>query len=158
MDNILNSMLINQLPWSLIKRFEFIEFRLFWEERINRSDLIETFNISVPQASGDFSKYQELAVGNMLYDKKNKYYYPSKDFKPIFTEPSSDQYLLRYHALDLGIYQHQNSFLGFVPPIGKVPRPWRRVEPEILKPIILAIRDHKSIEIDYQSMSRDERM
>ncbi|MDP6475054.1 MAG: WYL domain-containing protein, partial [Alphaproteobacteria bacterium] len=56
------------------RRFEFMEFRLFWEERLNRRDLMEFFEISVPQASMDLTRYQELAPGNIVYDKKAKCY------------------------------------------------------------------------------------
>jgi hypothetical protein len=42
-------------------RLEFIEFRLFWEGVLNRADIIDYFGVSVPQASNDLSRYQELA-------------------------------------------------------------------------------------------------
>ena len=44
--------------WGQERRLEFIDFRLYWEGRINRSDLIDFFGISVPQASLDLAKYQ----------------------------------------------------------------------------------------------------
>ena len=39
------------LRWGVECRLEFIEFQLFWEEQLNRSDLIEMFGIPVQQAS-----------------------------------------------------------------------------------------------------------
>lgn len=145
------------LPWSVRKRLEFIEFRLFWEERINRSDLISVFDISIPQASSDFSKYQEMAPGNMIYDKKRKFYYASPNFKPVLITPSSEQYLLRYLSVSMGIIQPQKSFFGFIPPVDTVPLPWRRVEPDILKGVLHAIRYKKAIKIEYQSLTRSEK-
>ncbi|MES2390903.1 MAG: hypothetical protein V4555_04635, partial [Acidobacteriota bacterium] len=41
--------------WGQERRLEFIEFRLQWEGRVNRSDLVNYFSISVPQASLDFA-------------------------------------------------------------------------------------------------------
>jgi hypothetical protein len=35
------------LSWGVKRRLEFVEFRLFWEEHVNRGDLIERFRISV---------------------------------------------------------------------------------------------------------------
>jgi len=155
----LHNQLINNdkcdLPWGVEKRLEFIEFRLYWEERINRSDLRDVFNISVPQATADFNKYQELAPGNMVYDNRGKFYYASADFKPKFMKPSAEQYLLRYLAVDMGIYTEKQSYIGDHAPICTVPRPWRRVDHEQLKEILLAIRDKKAIEIDYQSLSKN---
>lgn len=146
------------LPWSVRKRLEFIEFRLFWEERINRADLISAFDISIPQASADFSKYLEMAPGNMIYDKKRKFYYASPNFKAVLIKPSSEQYLLRYLSISMGIVQLKKNFFGFIPPVDTVPLPWRRVEPDILKGVLHAIRLKKAIKIEYQSLTRSEKL
>ena len=63
-----------QLRWGVEQRLEFIEFRLFWEGAINRSDLVDQFGVSVPQASNDLRRYQEIAPCNMVYDKSAKRY------------------------------------------------------------------------------------
>lgn len=157
-DKLLKSQQNHRLPWGVERRLEFIEFRLFWEERINRGDLISFFNISVPQASADFSKYQELAPGNMIYDNKGKYYYVSPDFKPVLIAPSAEQYLVRYIVETSGLLQRHKSFLGFIPPADTVPLPWRRVDPIILRDILRAIKKQKAIAIEYQSMSRPEKL
>ena len=70
------------LKWGVGRRLEFIEFRLFWEGHVNRSDLIEAFGISVQQASTDLNRYQGLAAANMLYDKSAKAYVRGAVFKP----------------------------------------------------------------------------
>lgn len=161
MEQTSNSLISKQnrvLPWGLEKRLEFIEFRLYWEEKINRADLISVFNISIPQASADFSKYQKIAPRNMVYDKNGKFYCASPNFKPVFIKPSSEQYLLRFFAIKSGVLQPQKSFLGFISPVGSVPIPWRRVEPNILKGVLRAIKYKKSIAIEYQSLSRPEKL
>lgn len=157
-NNLLNSKQIKDLSWGVKNRLEFIEFRLFWEERINRADITTFFNISIPQASADLSKYQELSPGNIVYDKSGKFYYASPDFKPIIITPSAEQYLLRYVAVMSGVLQKQRSFLGFLPAADTVPLPWRRIEPNILKVILRAIKYKKAIEIEYQSLSRYDKL
>lgn len=62
------------LKWGVERRLEFIEFRLFWEGGVNRSDIIDTFDVSVPQASKDLTLYQERAPHNALYDKSARRY------------------------------------------------------------------------------------
>jgi hypothetical protein len=148
----------NTISWGVGKRLEFIEFRLYWESKINRADLMSVFSISVPQASADLSKYKELAPGNMVYDKKGKFYFSSPNFRPVLITPSSDQYLLRYFALAFGIIQPKKSYIGFIPPADTVPIPWRRIEPDILRKILHAIRFKKAISVEYQSLSRSEKM
>jgi hypothetical protein len=60
------------LRWGVERRLEFIEFRLFWEGSVNRGDLIDTFGVSIQQASTDLQRYQDIAPPNMLYDKSAK--------------------------------------------------------------------------------------
>jgi len=70
--------------WSQERRLEFIDYRLRWDGRLNRSDLIEFFGISVPQASLDIARYTELAPSNICYDASARTVYcpvlPSRRF------------------------------------------------------------------------------
>ena len=52
--------------WGVEKRFEFIEFRLFWEGKINRKDLIDQFAISVPQSSIDLNRLIITDLGGLI--------------------------------------------------------------------------------------------
>ena len=40
----------DRIPWTQARRFEFIEWKLFWDGSLNRSDLEQAFGISTPQA------------------------------------------------------------------------------------------------------------
>ena len=62
------------------QRLEFIEFRLFWEGVVNRSDLVGRFGVSVPQASNDLTAYRQLAPENVIYDLSGKRYVPATTF------------------------------------------------------------------------------
>ena len=86
--------------WSVEQRLEFIDFRLFWEGRVNRSDLVDHFGVSVPQASADLTQYQEQAKGNAVYDKYQKTYVAGPRFRPVFFEPSADRYLAQLRMLE----------------------------------------------------------
>lgn len=59
----------SELRWGVERRLEFIEFRLFWEGRVNRGDVMEKFGLSVNQASSDLNRYISFAPENMIYDK-----------------------------------------------------------------------------------------
>lgn len=59
----------SELRWGVEQRLEFIEFRLFWEGHVNRSDLMDQFGVSVNQASTDLNRYIGFAPDNMVYDK-----------------------------------------------------------------------------------------
>lgn len=143
------------MRWSTSQRIEFIETRLFWEGKISRKDLINYFDISVPQATKDFKLYSELAPENIQYDTSAKQYIASLDFNPVFTSPSSESYFS--HLLSGTMEKNENVFLcGAVPPHYKGPDIDRVIETHILKTILKCIRNNNSIEILYQSMRSPE--
>ena len=65
---------VKQLNWGAERRNAFIEFRVFWHGRINRADLIDTFGISLQQASLDLAGYAEQWKRNLIYDKSQRAY------------------------------------------------------------------------------------
>ena len=142
------------MRWSIERRLEFIDFRLYWEGRINRKDLIEFFGISVPQASADLSKYQEKAPNNMGYDKSGKFYFAKPKFQPIFISPDSSEYLAQLRLISAKIFKEGESFIGELPPFDSIPNPVRSVDPEILREVLKAINGKMSLKIEYQSMTR----
>ena len=71
---ILSETLPKRLRWAPEQRLEFIEFRLFWDGAVNRSDLMDRFGISEPQASKDLAAYRDLAANNIEYDSSKKRY------------------------------------------------------------------------------------
>ena len=87
------------LRWSVEQKLQFIEFRLFWEGHVNRADLMDTFGVSLNQASGDLNRYIALAPDNMVYDKSGKTYVRSPAFSPHFLKPDASQYLAQVRSV-----------------------------------------------------------
>jgi hypothetical protein len=79
--------------WSQERRLEFIDYRLRWDGRLNRSDLIDFFGISIPQASLDIARYSELAPANIRYDRSGRVYLAGEDFEPVYPVGSSQRFL-----------------------------------------------------------------
>jgi len=139
-------------PWGQDKRLEFIEFRLLWDGKINRGEVAEFFNVSIPQASLDFARYMVLAEDNMTYDRREKVYRPTTQFKPLFIAPDTQTYLNELSGLASGTISPSLSYIGTRPPCDVVTLPIRRVRTEMLVPLLWAIRDGTEIEVTYQSM------
>jgi hypothetical protein len=142
--------------WSVERRLEFIDFRLYWEGHINRSDLVAFFEISVPQASADLTKYQEAAKGNAEYDKYAKTYKAGPRFKPKFFEPSADQYFAQLRMIQSGLLAEAEAWAVRLPSYSIVPILRRRLDPEVLRSILQAIRAGTSVEVEYQSFTHSE--
>lgn len=141
------------LRWGVERRLEFIEFRLFWEGGVNRSDIIEMFDVSVPQASKDLTLYQERAPQNAIYDKRAKRYVASPQFVPVFFRPDPDNYLARLRAIAEGLTEPGQSWIANPPHMDIALTPRREVDPMVLRAVIDAVRENRSIEIYYQSMN-----
>jgi len=140
------------MRWGVQQRLEYIEFKLYWEGKINRKDIMDTFNVSVPQASSDIRKYLEAAPDNMYYDKKNKYYLPTKNFKAKFNLPNANSYLS--NLLLYSFHSEENSFIDMPSVHATIPVINRGVDAEILRIVLKGIRENKAIQINYQSLSR----
>lgn len=144
---------VDTLRWGVEQRLEFIEFRLFWEGGVNRSDVIDTFGVSVPQASKDLTLYQERAPGNAFYDKSVKRYIPAAGFKPQFLNPDPDAFLSRLQSVVEGADWQRGSWISTAPDADIALTPKRDVDSTVLRLVLNAVRNRRSIEILYQSMN-----
>lgn len=143
------------LKWGVERRLEFIEFRLFWEGGVNRSDIIDTFDVSVPQASKDLTLYQERAPHNAVYDKSAKRYIASEHFEPSFLKPDPDGYLSRLRSVAEGLVDLSDSWITQLPETDIALTPRRGIDAGVLRTVLSAVRDGRSIEVRYQSMSKE---
>lgn len=141
--------------WSVSKRLEFIDFKLFWEGQINRSDIQNRFGVSVPQASNDLKEYIESAPENLNYDHKQKRYFASCTFKPAFLNPDSDNYLWQMRDDVAAMSGVDSTWVPDLPIHDIVWMPRRNISPHILQQVLAGVRSEKAIEIFYQSMSSD---
>jgi hypothetical protein len=144
------------LRWSTSRRLEFIEFRLYWEGQINRSDLIERFGISMPQASTDIGRYLELARDNVEYDSSLKTYVAQSTFAPRFYKPSASEYLVELRAMADAAIDPKRSWIGVLPDFEIVPLLRRRLDPDKLRLMLRTIRSKQAIDVLYQSLTNDE--
>lgn len=144
------------LKWGVERRLEFIEFRLFWDGGVNRADIIDMFDVSVPQASKDLTLYQERAPHNAIYDKSAKRYIASDQFQPCFLKPDPAEYLNQLRSVSEGILDRSHAWIGQFPPYDTAPTPGRGMSAETLRAVIAAVRRSEAIEVKYQSLSRPE--
>jgi Predicted transcriptional regulator len=138
--------------WGQERRLEFIDFRLCWDGRINRAELVDFFGISIQQASLDIARYTELAPDNLEYDRSEKVYRSTADFQAILSPPNAQSFLDQLLAVTVGTLPLSSSFLGWIPPTGVVTFPVRSIQANTLASINQAIRYRRDIELEYQSM------
>lgn len=144
---------IGKISWGVEQRLEYIEFKLYWDGRLKRSDITDHFGVSVPQASKDLALYKDKAPKNLHYDASEKRFLPTTNFAPIFYKPNAERYLAQARAITDRVINLEDTFIGHLPEIGLTPIPLRRIEPEILQKILNAIWLRNSIMILYQSLN-----
>ena len=140
------------LSWGTRKRLHYLEFKLYWEGRVNRADLMEAFGISVPQASADIARYQKLAPQNISYNSSAKYYIPNEVFNPILITPSADAYFSEI----ISSPSIENNTSTSDDNVSIVPNPTRFVDVSILKTIVQAIKNKRKVAVDYRSFNNPQ--
>lgn len=144
------------IRWDLLFRYRMIEIIALWEGRLTTNHLIQSFGIGRQQASKDINSYlANIAPDNLIYDKHLKGYKPSKSFSPQLTRGHADEYLhvlsrtedmtVTFDELDMGF---ENTTM--VRPVT------RNISPDILRPLVQAIREKKRVDISYTSLKDGE--
>jgi len=146
----------SELRWGVEQRLEFIEFRLFWEGHVNRSDVMTQFGLSVNQASADLSRYIGLAPHNMDYDRSRRTYVRQPGFKPVFDKLDAGRYLAQLRSIADGILDQEDCWIAGLPEFASAPTPARGVDPATLRSVVNAIRRFEAIEVQYQSLSNPD--
>lgn len=138
---------------NLVPRFEFIEWRLFWEGQLNRSDLEHRFGISTPQASVDLRNYRDAAGENIEYNATEKRFVGTESMKPRFLQVSANRILLQLRAFVGGVLKREDLQFSEVPEVDVSPEIIRDVRAEVLRSILRAIRAKSAVAIEYQSLT-----
>jgi hypothetical protein len=143
----------NAPRWGVLRRLEFIDFRLFWTGRLNRSDLSELFGISAPQASSDIALYQEMAPDNLGYDRGQKVYLRLPGFKPAMIDEVVDRFLLQIIAVRRGWLKKTDTWFDELPPLEVVALQTLPTDAAVLQGVLDAIREKAEVEVHYSSMT-----
>jgi hypothetical protein len=143
------------LRWSVEQRLAFIEERLFWLGEVNRGDLIRRFGVSPSQASKDIAHYLHKAPPGLSYDKSVKRYVAGEDYRPVFAAPNASSFLDGLRLAGLGLLSNDAAPPNAAVPFEAAPVPERRIDPYVLRKVLLAIRAGTGLAVTYQSMSRE---
>ncbi|WP_024507178.1 WYL domain-containing protein [Bradyrhizobium sp. ARR65] len=142
-----------QLRWGVRRRLEFIDFRLFWDGRFNRSDLANTFGISAQQASADIAQYEKFAARNLHYDRAEKAYMRTEAFSPAFIGETIERYLLQLVAIENRWMRAEDTWFDTIPPVEVLTLGRRPTDPTVLLRVLDAIRNKSEIDIEYASLT-----
>lgn len=137
------------------RRFWLIELIAYWEGRLTTTHLREFFGISRQQASTDIKQYREAHPGNLPdYRPSDRAYLPSTGFRRYHISADVAEYLNWMAGLSArSIPSHPSCSL----PSLVLRHPARNVTPELMRPLVLAIREQRRVEVDYGSIANPNR-
>ena len=139
--------------WSIEQRLEFIEFRLFWDGVLQRSDIMKKFSVSAPQASKDIKAYRESAPTNIEYDSSQKCFIAGETFGSKHYVPNAARYLAQIGAIESGTISVDDTLISSLISHDSLPIPSRKINANRLRKIIEAVRLKRSLSIEYLSMN-----
>ena len=142
-----------RLRWGVRRRLEFIDFRLFWDGRFNRSDMAATFGISPQQASADVGQYEKIAPDNLAYNPTEKAYMRTDRFEPAFIDDAIEPQLLQLVAIENGWLRAEDTWFHAIPPIEATILRRRPTPPTVLMRLLDAIHNHLEVDIHYASLT-----
>lgn len=71
------------------ERLAFIDYCLEYVGKVSRTTLVAHFDVGVASCSRDFKLYSSLAPNNVTFTHRDKFYYRTEEFTPLFNhEPS----------------------------------------------------------------------
>ena len=142
--------------WDLLLRYRYIEIIALWEGRLTTRHLCDTFGIGRQQASKEINNYnRDVGPGNLEYDKYLKGYKPTPEFTPTVTRGVADEYL-HLMARNNELNDVFESLVLNNANAESLSVPVRDVKPEILRPIMLAARQQKRLDVDYVSINNPD--
>ncbi|MBE0365433.1 hypothetical protein PULV_b0006 [Pseudoalteromonas ulvae UL12] len=127
-------------------RYQLIEAILLWEGRLTARHLMDYFSISRPSAQKSISDYKTLNPNGFTRSQSEKGHVAVTGFEPLFI------------STDFAHYQHvfgdralSNDTINCA--IELLPVPLRNVTPELVRPILQAIKQRLRLDIGYLSLS-----
>jgi len=135
------------MRWEDIKRYQVIEALLLWEGKLNARQLMDYFETSRPTAQKYISEYKLLNPTGFEFISQQRAHIAKPNFTPQFI----DFAFSTYHALfNLQSSQAVTSLVETLPQVQ------RNISPQLVRPILQAIRYQLRLDIGYISLSSPE--
>jgi hypothetical protein len=123
------------------KRFAFIELMIIWEGQVNAAHISQQFELGVKLAAHVIQKYKNLYPENIEYHAVTESYITSKTMVAQFTGGSLQEYV---------------QLIANGESVTQLAMPTRNVNPNLVRPILQAIREQRRLSIAYASVSHPE--
>jgi predicted DNA-binding transcriptional regulator YafY len=144
---------LDSLSFVQRQRLQFIEAKLLWEGSVQRSDVCKVFDVTPNHLTRDIKRYRNFRKDALEYDVESRAYKRGRKFKPLVASGSAEEYLALLQAYNVSNSTSVISAIGHIANSECVGAPKGTVDPEVLRLMIVALRDGTGISVTYQSFS-----
>ncbi|EAQ32303.1 hypothetical protein OS145_07641 [Idiomarina baltica OS145] len=141
-------MMLEKLAFSQKQRLAYIDFCLLFKGSIYRQDLIKRFEVGLSAGSRDFNLYKELAPQNLEYDVKQKRYFQTSEFKPLFDHDAKRSLIKLANDISDGF-----DAIGDLHFPVEAPSSLNVPDISVVAKTVQAILNERALEINYTSLS-----
>jgi hypothetical protein len=137
--------------WTIERRLAFIEFRLQWDGRVNRTDVATKFGISLNQATNDLVAYAKAEPQNIRYDLSLRAYVRGDGFIARYGTSTAEHYLAQLVATHSASQPDTDLWIGHIPEVEVIAAPAAPVSSHTLQSIVSAVLAEESIDVLLQT-------
>jgi hypothetical protein len=141
-------MMLEKLAFSQKQRLAYIDFCLLFKGSIYRQDLIKRFEVGLSAGSRDFNLYKELAPQNLEYDVKQKRYFQTSEFTPLFDHDAKRSLIKLANDISDGF-----DAIGDLHFPVEAPSSLNVPDIFVVAKTVQAILNERALEINYTSLS-----
>lgn len=134
-------------------RRAFIEHRIYWHGSIGLADLMDVMEISRAQASKDLNGYISDHPDHLHYDKSARTYVMGEAFEAHYLAIDAAEHLADLAAIAKGAAVPKSDWVVDLPDILSPAIPARRLDPSVVRNVLIACTQGRLLNITYQSMS-----
>lgn len=141
-------MTLEDINFSQKQRLAYIDFKLMFVGHFSRAEIVSYFEKGLTSATRDISTYKALCSENLAYDTKQKRYYQTPQFKPLFEHDPRKTLIKLSHQITDGL-----DAVGDV--VFPVNAPSQLNIPDIftVATLVQAVLNNKVVEVEYTSLS-----
>lgn len=141
-------MSLNNLSLSQKQRLAYIDFKLMFVGHFSRAEIVSYFEKGLTSATRDINTYKSLRSTNLLYDTKQKRYYQTAQFSPLFSHDPKKTLIKLSHQITDGL----DAVADVVFPVN-APSQLNTPDIFVVAKLVQAILNNKVIKIEYTSLS-----
>ncbi|SFB97036.1 Predicted DNA-binding transcriptional regulator YafY, contains an HTH and WYL domains [Marinospirillum celere] len=133
-------------------RFWQLELIAYWEGKVTPRQLADHWQVSRQHASNQLQDYLQKHPDSLSYHPSSKNYQPTTSFQPQHLSGDVTEYLEWATRQTLPPSKDSPGHL----PHETLQHPPRQITPQIMRPLVQAIRENRRLDVDYISLTHPD--